>query len=139
MSIPEGVQPHSIYDEGYSEALTYKWCESERRGFDQGEHAIREWVRHHWNGFLRARWIEHLQGKKFWTELDRNDFGLLTREFQGDKVLLDIILDRMKIGKENLDVIDWARNWGMPIDKVIYILEGLDVNSRRLSCKFLSC
>jgi hypothetical protein len=94
------------------------------------------WVHDHWNGFLRARWIEHLQGRAYWMELDRNDFGLLLHEFQDEETLLDRILERMKEGKENLDVIRWAQDFGLPVDRVIKILERLDVNSRRLSCQF---
>jgi hypothetical protein len=52
----------------------------------------------HWNGFLRERWLEHLQGRTFWIELDHDDFGLLQRTFQ-DSALLDEILERLKDGR----------------------------------------
>ncbi len=90
--------------------------ESEKAGFDLGETAIRRWVQCHWWGYLRARWLEHLQGKRFWVELDRGDFGLLQRKFVENTLLLDRILDRLKAGQENLDVICWAQRWGMPIE-----------------------
>lgn len=126
----------SVYTESELEALKYKWIESEKAGKDLGEAAIRRWVKQHWWGYLRARWLEHLQGKCFWVELDRGDFGLLQREFHDNTLLLDRILDRLKSGQENLDIILWAMNWGLPIIPVLQILEALDINSRRLAHRF---
>lgn len=126
----------SVYTESELEALKYKWIESEKAGKDLGEDAIRRWVKQHWWGYLRARWLEHLQGKCFWVELDRGDFGLLQREFHDNTLLLDRILDRLKSGQENLDIILWAMNWGLPITPVLQILEALDINSRRLAHRF---
>ncbi len=126
----------SVYTESELEALKYKWIESEKAGKDLGEDAIRRWVKQHWWGYLRARWLEHLQGKCFWVELDRGDFGLLQREFHDNTLLLDRILDRLKSGQENLDIILWAMNWGLPIIPVLQILEALDINSRRLAHRF---
>ena len=126
----------SVYADGEQEALRFKWIESERAGHDLGEAAIRRWVQCHWWGFLRARWLEHLQGKRFWVELDRGDFGLLQRRFHEQAVLLDRILDRLKEGKENLDIICWAQEWGIHLEPVLEILEALDINSRRLAARF---
>jgi hypothetical protein len=126
----------SVYTESEQEALKFKWIESEKAGKDLGEDAIRRWVKQHWWGYLRARWLEHLQGRCFWVELDRGDFGLLQREFHDNTLLLDRILDRLKSGQENLDIILWALNWGLPITPVLQILEALDINSRRLAHRF---
>jgi hypothetical protein len=126
----------SVYAEGEQEALRYKWIESEKAGRDLGEAALRRWVQYHWWGYLRARWLEHLQGKRFWVELDRGDFGLLLREFHNDALLLDRILDRLKAGQENLDIICWAHRWGISTQSVMQILEALDINSRRLAHRF---
>ncbi len=130
------VEKASVYADGEQEALKYKWIESEKAGCDLGEAAIRRWVQCHWWGYLRARWLEHLQGKRFWVELDRGDFGLLQRKFHDNTLLLDRILDRLKAGQENLDIISWAQTWGIPIDPVLQILEALDINSRRLAHRF---
>jgi hypothetical protein len=121
----------SVHDQGEQEAKRHKWIESEKAGRDLGESAIRCWVREHWNGFLRARWLEHLQGRTFWIELDHNDFGLLQREFQ-DSELIDEILSRLKTGQENLNVLIWALETGLPMEDVLEILEALDINSRRI-------
>ena len=126
----------SVYADCVEEVDRFKWIESEKAGYDLGEAAIRRWVTDHWQGYLRARWVEHLQGKCFWVELDRGDFGLLQREFHDRKPLLDTILDRLKSGKENLDVIDWACTSRVPIEPVFEILTALDVNSRRLAHRF---
>ncbi len=135
---PTPLERVSIQEEGAKEAQKYKWIESEKAGKDLGDHAIQRWVREHWWGYLRARWIEHLQGRRFWVELDRNDFGLLQREFHDQPLLLDRILDRIKSGQENLHIIHWAQEWDIPVSQVLYILERLDINSRRLACKFAS-
>ncbi|NBO93168.1 MAG: hypothetical protein EBV06_12795 [Planctomycetia bacterium] len=136
---PEGepmLERSSVHVDGEQEALRYKWIESEKAGHDLGEAAIRRWVQNHWWGYLRARWLEHLQGKRFWVELDRGDFGLLQRKFHDNTLLLDRILDRLKSGQENLDILCWAQTWGIPMDSVIEILEALDINSRRLNARF---
>src|SRR5689334_17085304 len=106
-SSSQAVRPSvrmSVYDRGVIEAQRHKWIESEKAGRDLGEWAIRCWVREHWNGFLRERWLEHLLGRTFWIELDHDDFGLLQRAFK-DSLFIDEILERLKSGDENLDVL----------------------------------
>jgi hypothetical protein len=132
----QSVEKSSVYADGEQEALKFKWIESEKAGCDLGEAAIRRWVQCHWWGYLRARWLEHLQGKRFWVELDRGDFGLLERKFNDNTLLLDRILDRLKAGQENLDIICWAQSWGIAPEPVLQILEALDINSRRLAHRF---
>ncbi len=132
------MEKSSVYIDGEQEALRFKWIESEKAGRDLGEAAIRRWVQCHWWGYLRARWLEHLQGTRFWVELDRGDFGLLKKKFHDNQLLLDRILDRLKAGQENLDIIRWAHEWNVPIEPVLQILEALDINSRRLAHRFES-
>ncbi len=122
---------HSVLIEGREEAERYKWIESEKAGRDLGDSAISAWVRHHWNGFLRARWIEHLEGRAFWIELDHHDFGLLHRAFQ-DSPIISEILWYLKLGSENLDIILLARKECWCMAEVLDILETLDINSRRI-------
>jgi hypothetical protein len=125
----------SLHAFGEEEARRFKWIESEKAGRDLGEVAIRIWIRRHWNGFLRQRWLEHLQGKMFWIELDQGDFGLLRTAFQASP-LIDPILNHLKHGGENLDIILWALKNRLPMNEVLDILEALDVNSRRIECRF---
>ncbi|MDB5352966.1 MAG: hypothetical protein JWN86_4213 [Planctomycetota bacterium] len=126
---------YSVFTEGEVEALQFKWIESEKAGRDLGEWAIRCWVREHWHGFLRHRWLEHLQGRTFWIELDHDDFGLLLHAFR-DSELLDEVLWRLKCGWENLEVLCWALDERLDMDEVIDLLEMLDINSRRIECQF---
>ncbi len=126
----------SVYSDSKLEIDRFKWIESERVGYDVGEWAVRQWVHDHWRGYLRARWLEHLQGKRFWIELDRGDFGLLSRDFPSDRDLMNCVLELLKAGQENLDVICWARHHHIPSDSVVGILEALDINARRLLYKF---
>jgi hypothetical protein len=125
----------SVHLIGEEEAQRHKWIESEKAGRDLGEWAIRCWVRMHWNGFLRERWLEHLQGSNFWIELDHNDYGLLQRAFQ-DSDLIEDILGMLKSGLENLNVLNWAIDKNLPMSEVLEILEMLDINSRRIECQF---
>jgi hypothetical protein len=127
----------SLQRYGQEEAQRFKWIQSEKEGRDLGDHAIKLWVLKHWNGFLRQRWIEHLQGKTCWIELQKEDFGLLQRRF-GASPLINPILDRLKVLKENLDIIVWAQEVfsRSEMQEVLKILEELDVNSCRLRCEF---
>ncbi len=115
--------------------MRHKWIESERAGFDLGDSAIACWVRHHWHGFLRAKWLEHLEGSRFWIELDLNDFGLLQHRFL-DCPIKDTVIGFLKTGKENLDVISWAIDSGQDLDMLLELLTGLDINSRRIEFEF---
>ena len=127
---------YSVWTDSQQEIERFKWIESEKAGYDLGEGAIRRWIREHWHGYLRARWLDHIQGKAFWIELDRGDYGILKNHFHDKALVLDRIIDRLIAGQENLDIINWALSWNIPIDPVIQILEALDINSRRLAHRF---
>lgn len=134
----EGPRPHtrqSLQAFGEAEALRHRWIESEKAGYDLGEEPIRAWVNLHWRGFLRERWMEHLQGRAYWLELDHADYGLLPAMLD-QTPLLDEIMRRVKYGEENLDILLWAIDTVLPIDDVINILETLDINGRRIECQF---
>ena len=127
----------SLQRYGQEEAQRFKWIQSQKEGRDLGDHAIKLWVLQHWNGFLRQRWIEHLQGMTCWIELQKEDFGLLQRRFRASP-LINPILDRLKVLKENLDIILWAQDVFSrgEMQEVLNILEELDVNSCRIRCEF---
>lgn len=132
----ETISTYSVYADSEQEANAYKWIVSQKAGRDLGDDAIREWVKLHWWGFLRHRWIEHLQGRRYWLELDRNDFGLLLREFDAERQLLDELMMLLKDGKENLDIINWAIDHKKDMEAIHRILAAIDMNSRRLKCQF---
>lgn len=126
---------HSLQELGMEEARKHRWIESQKAGRDLGDASMRDWVARHWNGYLRARWIEHLEGNAYWIELDHDDFGLLQREFV-DCDLMSDILRRVKQGGENLDILNWAIDEKKPMDRVMSILDALNINSRRIECQF---
>jgi len=123
-----------VHVECVEEANRHKWIESEKAGRDLGEQAILNWVRQHWNGYLRTRWLEHLEGVNFWIELDHDDFGLLHQKFQQSPHLKDII-QQLKNHGENLSIILWALDQKKPMDEVFEILLALDINSKRIKCQ----
>lgn len=129
------VQHTSVVEEARKEALRHKWIESQKAGRDLGADAIKQWyLRYSWS-FLRHCWFLHLQGMQFFTEFHPEDFGLLHREFTNprDRELLSQIVERIYYhGAENLNIILWAREANLDMDRVRLILERLDINARRL-------
>lgn len=132
----DAVPRYSVYEDSAREADVYKWIVSEKAGHDLGVEAIQDWVHRHWNGYLRERWLEHLEGRRFWIELDLNDFGLLRREFR-DSPYIGPILDQLKNHGENLTIIHWAHREGLPFEEIFEILLALNINSRRIECKLI--
>jgi len=124
----------SVHAHCRDEAERHKWIESQKVGYDLGDIAIHLWIRNHWNGYLRARWLEHLEGRAFWIELDHDDFGLLNQCISKSQ-LTEPVVWLLKNGWENLEVILWAQKEALPMDEVIEILEQLDINSRRIECQ----
>jgi hypothetical protein len=137
--IHDKVERRSLRDESWSEACRERWIASEKAGCDQGEQVLRYWVRKHWQGFLRARWIEHMQGSRFWVELDRDEFGLLQRrELEHARALLDEIIEKIRCGAENLDILLWSLTTKPPVDHktVKELLALININAHRLRCSF---
>jgi hypothetical protein len=134
----------SIWDDSDCEINRFKWIASEDAGYDLGDTAIDRWIMVHWNGYLRARWLDHLYGKTYWIELDRGDFGILPAAFQDQSLLLDRIVDRIKAGQENLQIVNWGIDWHINSDHINEILTAINMNCRRISHRFelrfpLSC
>ena len=114
-ALPEPtVDRRSLNREAWQEACRERWYRSEEAGTDLGEGAVRLWVRQHWPGFLRARWINHLLGERFWLELPREEFGLLRRVPADARPLRDEVLDRMRRREQDLGILVWARKEKTP-------------------------
>lgn len=126
-----GPRPASIYDEALREAHRHKWIESQKQGRDLGEQAIRDWFRKHWRSYCRHRRIEHLRGRQRWAEFDDDAFGRVDSLDASEDCLVDRVLDRVYAGYENLEIINWAIDWGLPTHRVVEILAQLDVNHAR--------
>lgn len=122
----------SVHEEALKEAERHKWIESQKRGCDLGSSALDEWYQVHWPHYCRCKRLEHLRGKQRWREFEDENFGqLYALILQGD-LLVDRILDRVFQGTENLSLINWALDWGLPMDRVIQILTQVDINRSRL-------
>jgi hypothetical protein len=132
--VEDSIRRGSLQEEGIREAEKHKWILSERAGCDRGIAALLDWVDQHWSGYLRARWLEHLQGVSYWTELNAEDFGLLRDRFCGSELLGEIVRQFLD-GGENLTILNWALRIGLPIDPVFEILLVIDINSCRLKCE----
>jgi hypothetical protein len=127
----------SVHLEARREAECFKWIESKHAGHDLGEKAIHDWICRHWRGFLRARLLQHLYGSCFWCELDLGDFGILQREFGPRQQLVETIVEKLRCGAENLDLILWARRSNIPSEELQDILNMFNINARRLEPKII--
>ena len=123
----------SVYAEAEKAAREHKWLASEKAGRDLGEEAVQEWTKSYWLRFYRWRFVQHLRGEVFWAEFDSRSYGIVTGRLAAPRELLDQILDQVRDGAENLQLILWAQERGLPGDKVIEILEALDINSQKLA------
>jgi hypothetical protein len=124
-------QTASIYDEALREAQRHKWIESQKQGRDLGDQAIRDWFRKHWRSYCRHRRLEHLRGRRRWAEFDDEPSSAVDAMITAEDILVDRVLDRVYAGYENLDIINWAFDWGLPTNRVVEILARLDVNRAR--------
>ncbi|MCZ7649346.1 MAG: hypothetical protein M5U26_29495 [Planctomycetota bacterium] len=122
-----------LFKHALIEAERHKWIESEKAGRDLGEEALRDWSRRYWWKWCRDRWIEHLSGERYWGELDREDFELLKRNFHANTRLISVIVELIKHGGENLDIIQWTLDRGESLNDALEILTLLDINSRRFN------
>ncbi len=124
--------PRSLYSAALEEALRHKWIESQKQGCDVGDVALKEWFRHHWLPFCRAKRLEHVEGTQQWHEFAEHEFGQVYQLIIDEDLLCDRILDRMEHGYDNLEIINWALGWGLPMNRVIDQLELIDINRARL-------
>jgi hypothetical protein len=122
----------SVYEEAQKEADCHKWIESQKRGRDLGETALKEWYCLHWPAYCRKRRLEHLKGRRRWREFGDDNFGQLFDLILEGDLLVDRILDRVDAGWENLEIINWSLDWGLPMPRVLDLLVQVDVNRARL-------
>jgi hypothetical protein len=99
---------------------------------DVGMAAVDDWYSRFWPHYCRNKRLEHLEGSRRWREFRDDDFGLIYSLMMEGDLLLDRILDRVQVGMENLDLICWAHDWGLPMERVIQILTQLNLNCARL-------
>lgn len=119
----------SVYDAADKEADRHKWLASERLGRDLGHAARREWWIKHWPRFCRYRCIEHLSGQCQWQEFKCEVYGRLPVTQEEADLLVDRIIDRFAEGWENLTFACWLQEWDLPTERVLEILEIVDINT----------
>ena len=122
----------SVYEEARKAAREHKWLASEKAGRDLGAAAVQEWTKSYWLQFYRYRFVQHLRGEVFWDEFGARFYGIVTGQLATPRELLDQILDRVRDGAENLQLIQWTLDHGLPTDTVLEVLEALDINSQKL-------
>lgn len=122
----------SVRQEGWKEALKHKWIESQKKGYDLGETALKEWFRKHWLPFCRLKLLEYVEGQQRWEEFADHEFAPVFEMILDGDLLLDRILDRMEHGSDNYEIINWALDWALPMPRVIELLEIIDINRARL-------
>jgi hypothetical protein len=122
----------SVRREGWQEAQRHKWIESKNAGYDLGDSALKDWFRKHWLPFCRVKRLEHVEGQQRWEEFAEDEFAQILELILDGDLLLDRILDRMEHGSDNLEIINWALDWAVPMEKVIDLLLMIDINRARL-------
>ncbi len=127
------VAEHSVYSNAEVEQDIHKWIESEKARCDLGHAAVRNWNRSYWLHFYRSCFVKHVRGQVRFREFHPQTFNIVNNRLSASPELLEVILDMVREGAENLPLIWWAFERQHPMDQVIEILEALDINSQRLA------
>jgi hypothetical protein len=132
-AIAERVQDGlSVYEQAVQAAQEHKWIESEKAGHDLGHEAVRHWSRTHWLRFYRSRLLQHLRGEVYFREFHPRTFAVVSNQLKAPQELLEAILNQVRDGCENLDIICWGHNRQLPVAPVMEVLEAIDINRQRL-------
>ena len=122
----------SIFEQSQQHIQEYKWIKSEQCGYDVGPQIAAAWYSEHWLGFCRECRLQHVTGLRLYTEFDASEFGLIPlQQLQRDNLCREII-ELLRMGHENLGVVNWALDHKIDMDVVISILEQIDINRSRL-------
>jgi hypothetical protein len=127
-----GIADRSVYEQADQAAKEHKWIESEKAGRDLGEEAVRNWTRSHWLKFYRWRLVQHLRGEVYFREFHPCTFAVVNNQLKVPNDLLEAILNQVRDGGENLDIICWVHNRQLPAELIIEVLEAIDINRQRL-------
>lgn len=131
-----GTEVPSLLPAAWAEIQRHKWIESEKARRDLGHHAVEEWLRRFWWRFCRWRRIEHVEGVCRWYEFSHEDFAKVLRPILEDDRLTMVIVELMKADQRrvmnDLEIIEWARDAMVPMERVIEILGDIHINVARL-------
>jgi hypothetical protein len=127
-----------VYEEADKAIQEHKWIESEKAGRDLGVNATREWIQSYWPTFYRSRLVQHLCGEAFFDEFDSACFGILSEQFGEVAGLLNVVLERIKEGAENLDLLRWSyQEEHVPHNQLLQVLIAANLNGHRLLPPFM--
>jgi hypothetical protein len=125
--------PHlRVYEEADKAIREHKWIESEKAGRDLGVNATRDWIDSYWRTFYRSRLVQHLRGEAFFDEFDTECFGILSERFEEVAGMLNMVLERIKEGAENLDLLRWGYQEHLPRNLLLQVLIAANLNGHRL-------
>ncbi len=120
----------SVYDQAWREAFRHKWIESQKRGFDLGRAAIKDWDERHFKKFYRWCHWQHLTGRQFFKEFPEEHFD---RVMDPRDEIEQLVIGQFWDGLENLEIFNCALGCGWPTDQVRVVLSRLQINEARLS------
>lgn len=120
----------SVYDQAWREAFRHKWIESQKRGFDLGRAAIKDWDKRHFKKFYRWCHWQHLTGWQFFKEFPEEHFD---RVMDPRDEIEQLVIGQFWDGLENLEIFNCALGCGWPTDQVRVVLSRLQINEARLS------
>ena len=119
----------SVIDRAWREASRHKWIESQKRGFDLGWAAFREWGERYFKRFYRwCHWL-HLTGRQFFVEFPDHHFNRVMDPC--DELERQVVI-RFWDGLENLEIFRCASGCGWPMARVRLVLSNLRINEGRL-------
>ena len=131
-----GAEVPSLLPAAWDEIQRHKWIESEKARRDVGHAAVVDWLGRFWWRFCRWRRLEHLEGVRRWYEFSHEDFAKALRAILEDDRLTLVILELMKADHirvmNDLEVIEWARDVGLPMERVLEVLGVIHINVARL-------
>lgn len=130
------IYARSLLSVAWDEIQRHKWIESEKARCDVGQAAVTDWVRRFWWRFCRWRRIEHIEGVHRWHEFSHEDFARILPPILANDALMLLIVELMKTDRRrvisDLEVIVWARDAGVSMDRVLEILGEIHINDARL-------
>jgi len=121
-----------VYEEANRAIQEHRWIESEKAGRDLGVDAEQEWIERYWRTFCRSRLVQHLRGEIFFDEFDAECFAIFSGRLEDVAGLLGVVLERIKEGAENLDLLRWGCQEHVPHDQLVEVLTAADINGHRL-------
>lgn len=131
-----GTEVPSMLPLAWDEIQRHKWIESEKARRDVGQAAVADWLRRFWWRFCRWRRIEHVEGVKRWFEFSHDDFARILGPILEDDRLTLVIVELMKTDRmrvmSDLEIIEWARDSDLPMDRVLEILCNIHINVARI-------